>query len=369
MRHAARIIACFLGLLLMGVAQEPAAGTSIDSLTVGDTTYRQVQVRSVSARTVMITHSSGMASIRLRDLSPEWQARFHYDPAAETAADQVPRVVAPRPAVAAAAKKSATKSEMALQQFGKPAVIRPEVDLRQRFLQLELGVKSQGRRPSCSIFAVVSALEFLNADSTGRAEKFSEEYLIWAVRQTVQRIFPSGGATEDVAEDADTGFSLSEVVDALRTYGIPLQSTMPNTFGSAISGIETPPPAIVAEARNHQRVFVHRLPGRDNVTLINNLVQALNNGVPIPVGMDWPNYRSMRTGYLSGQTPKTNSFHSVTIVGYKCPTGRIEDAVFLFKNSWGVQWGQGGYGTVTYGYLNNHLYDAVLLEVQTAKSS
>jgi len=30
------------------------------------------------------------------------------------------------------------QSEVVLQQFGKPASIRPEVDLRQRFLQLEL---------------------------------------------------------------------------------------------------------------------------------------------------------------------------------------------------------------------------------------
>ena len=70
MRHAARITACLLGLLLTGVAQEPAAGTSIDSLTVGDTTYRQVQVRSVSARTVMITHTVQLDPYRNPDSEP-----------------------------------------------------------------------------------------------------------------------------------------------------------------------------------------------------------------------------------------------------------------------------------------------------------
>jgi len=39
--------------------------------------------------------------------------------------------------------------------------------------------------------------------------------------------------------------------------------------------------------------------------------------------------------------------HAVTLVGYKSATGRIEDAVFIFKNSYGVDWGQGGYGTAT----------------------
>ncbi|MEI6108231.1 MAG: C1 family peptidase, partial [Opitutae bacterium] len=59
--------------------------------------------------------------------------------------------------------------------------------------------------------------------------------------------------------------------------------------------------------------------------------------------------------------------HAVTLVGYKSGTGRLEDAVFIFKNSWGADWGQGGYGMVTYGYLSQHLNDAVLLEVQPAR--
>lgn len=374
MRHAARITACLLGLLLTGVAQEPAAGTRIDSLTVGDNTYRQVQVRSVSARTVMITHSSGMASIRLRDLSPEWQTRFHYDPVAEAAADEAAKstAVAPVSPSTHQAKRvdadNASKLDALLRKFGQPAAVQPAVDLRPKFFQLELGVKNQGRRPSCAIFAVVSALEFQNAEVSGHVEKFSEEYLTWAVRKTVQRL-PAAGTAEvaAAAEDKDDGFTLSEVVAALRAYGIPLQSSMPNTFGRKIDSIEDPPIPIISEARSHQRVFVHHLPGRDAATRLNNIVQALNAGVPVAVGMGWPNYRSIRTGYLSGQKPTGG--HAVTLVGYTSATGRIEDAVFIFKNSWGVDWGQGGYGTATYGYLSSNLGDAVLLEVQTGKAS
>ncbi len=374
MRHAACITVCLLGLWLTGVASESPEGTRIDSLTVGGTTYRQVQVRSVSARTVMITHSSGLTSIRLRDLSPEWQTRFHYDPVAEAAADEAAKAtvaapVSPPPHQAkSAVADKASKLDRLLLKFGQPAVVQPAVDLRAKFFQLELGVKNQGRRPSCAIFAVVSALEFQNAEVSGHVEKFSEEYLTWAVRKTMQRM-PATGAVEDAAtvEDKDDGFSLSEVVAALRAYGIPLQASMPNTFGSKIGAIEEPPAPIITEARSHQRVFVHHLPGRDGATRLNNIVQALNAGVPVAVGMGWPNYRSIRTGYLSGQKPTGG--HAVTLVGYTSATGRIEDAVFIFKNSWGVDWGQGGYGTATYGYLSSNLGDAVLLEVQAGKSS
>ncbi|MBI3885417.1 MAG: hypothetical protein HY302_06775, partial [Opitutae bacterium] len=77
----------------------------------------------------------------------------------------------------------------------------------------------------------------------------------------------------------------------------------------------------------------------------------------------------LRTGYLSAQKPVPGAGHAVTLVGYQTATGRIEDAVFVFKNSWGAEWGQGGYGTVTYHYLNRHLHDAVILEVQAGQTS
>jgi len=375
-----RLLAVLCGLMLapaLSLAQDQPAthgpGIAIESLTVGPTTYRQVKVRSVNARTLVILHAGGMASLRLRDLPPEWRERFKYDPAAEAALEQAEaaaraaQAAAPKPkpnAAAPTARKRETPFEALLRSLGQPVALRPEVDLRGSMASLNLSVKDQGRRPSCAIFSIVSALEFQNALLSGKAEKFSEEYLIWAVRRTTKRLPAPGAAGAEAAEDADEGFSLGEVVTALRAYGIPLQSTMPNTFGTKIEAIEDPPEAIVAEARQNQRIGFHALPGRDNTTRLNNLVIALNSGVPVPVGMAWPHWRAIKSGFLSAQKPVTGVGHAVTIVGYRCPTGRLEDTQFIFKNSWGTGWGQGGYGIVTYEYLHQHLGDAVLLELQ-----
>ena len=371
-RH--RIFAVFIASILLTISRLVSAGEpinpgeKIDALPVGKITYHDVVVRSANARTLMITHSGGMASIHLRDLSPEWQARFNYDSAADAAAEETARSAPPPPVIhhTKLAPKGMSQFDGLLQRFGQPAKLLGEVDLRPKFFQLELGVKNQGFRPSCAVFAIVSALEFQNAEIAGKVEKFSEEYLIWAVRKSVQRMPAPGMAAQnesDSKEYRDEGFSLSEVVSALRAYGIPLQATMPNTFGRRIEAIEEPPPAIVREARDHQRVFAHQLPGRNRVTLLNNIVLTLNSGLPVAVGLAWPTTRVIN-GYLSTQKAPADRGHAVTLVGYKSATGRIEDAYFIFKNSWGPTWGQGGYGTVTYGYLNSYLFDAVLLEVQ-----
>jgi Papain family cysteine protease len=346
-------------------------GATFESLVVGKNTYLHVKVLSISPHTIMIAHAGGMTSVHLRDLSPEWQARFGFDATAEPPEFSTPTPVAapvrpaPTPRAAlTAAHDIANRFVYLGKQFGQPAEIKPEVNLQPLFFQLELSVKNQGRRPSCSVFAIVSALEFQNAQLTGHTQKFSEEYLIWATRKITKRTAPSPKPGDEfVQENFDEGFSLSEVIEAIHVYGVPLQQSLPNTFGRKMEDIEDPPEAVVDEARTHEKVFAFVLPGHDPATRINNLVQSLNAGIPVTVGIGWPNYRSLRNGYLSGQTPMKDKAHAVTIVGYKSDTGSIENAYFIFKNSYGATWGQGGYGTISYKYLTNYLYDAVLLEV------
>ena len=355
-------------------------GATFDSLQVGKTTYQRVLVRSVNARTLMISHSGGLASIRLRDLPPDLQAAFGYKPEAEAALDAADaeavqrkaKETASRPATAAAKHPGGNSSfDSLMQQFGQPPEIRPAVDLRPKFAELGLNVKNQGPRPSCAVFAIVSALEYQNAQLSGAAERFSEEYLVWATCKTLHRLprtAPAGeGAEADNSESLDAddeGFSLEDVVTALRAYGIPLQSSLPYSFAKTMSA--DPPANVIDEARNRRRVSVYALPGHDQATRIANLIQALDAGVTVAVGMQWPAWRTIRTGYLSAQKPAGGAGHAVAVVGYENKTGAIADTVFIFKNSWGVKWGAGGYGYVTYGYLNLNMGNTALLEIAAA---
>jgi len=344
------------------------AGAVFPVLQAGATTYYDVRVRSVTVRSLVVLHRDGLGSIPLRELSPELQKAFGYSPEAEAAADAtakktsltVVRKVASRHTVP-------SKFDALLQQFSQPPEIHPEVDLRPRFAELGLYAKNQGRRPSCAVFAVVSALEFQNAELLGHPEKFSEEYLIWASRKILGRdnvaltTPPDGSTAPESGGDEDEGFALEEVVTALRTYGIPLEDHMPDTLGKKMQDIPPPSPALIDEARNHCHVAIYPVP---QAALVGNLVQALNAGIPVVIGTRWPHYASIRSGYLSQQAPMLGYGHAVTIVGYHCSTQSPDDVVFIFKNSWGVQWGAAGFGQATAAYLKANLTDAVVLEVQ-----
>jgi hypothetical protein len=363
---AALLLACLLlpGAVPQAQAEETALGpgTTIERLTVGRTTYEHILIRSVTAHSIVFTYAGGMAAVHLRDLPADWQARFHYNPAIDVEAAPAPAPVLPYHQLAAP-RKDERFSEL-LRKFGQPADIKAEVDLRPKFLELNLWVKDQGYRPTCAVFAVLGALEFQNAQLKGKVEKFSEDYLAWATRKTVRRVDVPGveAGVPVVQEDGDEGFTLAEVVDALRAYGVPLQSSMPKKTGPGPE--EDPPAQVIDDARSYNRVFVHFVPGRDAATRINNIICALNAGIPVPIGVGWPNFRSIRGGFLDRQIPMTGMGHAVTLVGYRAANGHLDQADFIFKNSYGATWGQGGYGVATYRYLSHNLEEAVLLEVQ-----
>ncbi len=364
-------------------------GATFDLLEVGGVGYRKVKVLSTSASTVTISHSEGIAQLPMVALDPELQKKFGYNP--DEAEFQALLLEADRkhkeweaanppakPSVRSPAKRPVAKYDdtpvgRALSRFGTAAAMQP-TDLRPRIRELELGMKNQGLRPSCAVFAVVSALEFQNAAAVGHPEKLSEEYLIWATRRTLgipageKRLVSvgNGGGEGEDADLRDAGFSLGEVLAALRAYGIPLQQEMPNKMGLAMEKIPDPGDDIIASARDRRQVSTFVVPGVNNDVKIANIMHALNEGVPVVVALRWPHWRSIRAPLLSQQAPMEGYSHAVTLVGYETKNGQADGLRFIFKNSWGIRWGTGGYGFAEAGYLRKNLLEAVVLEVRAS---
>jgi thioredoxin-related protein len=66
-------------LLLAVLVFTARAGEKIPVLQAGTNTYSNVTVTSVSATDVFFTHASGMANVKIKTLSPEWQKHFNFN--------------------------------------------------------------------------------------------------------------------------------------------------------------------------------------------------------------------------------------------------------------------------------------------------
>lgn len=74
--------------LAAGAAMAGRADESLSSLQVGIDTYTNVVVTKVTATDIYFTHAGGMANAKIKDLSPELQKHFSFDPTVANAAEQ-----------------------------------------------------------------------------------------------------------------------------------------------------------------------------------------------------------------------------------------------------------------------------------------
>ncbi|HUG12531.1 MAG TPA: C1 family peptidase [Opitutaceae bacterium] len=335
-------------------------------------TFKNVRVVSKNPSSITVRHSGGIAQILFKDLSPELQEAFGYVPEDMEAFEAQLRTQAQavvdrearertRRVVTQVVKDGAERMDRIVQSFG----IGPElkgVDMRPRLRELELIVKDQGNRPSCAVYAVVSALELQAYEVNGRPEKYSEQYLIWATMQAVGERAPVALDSDGAGVIRDAGFSLDEVFHALNRFGIPTHEAMKSVFGEDTGAVEMPR-EMIAEARKRSAVIPYAVPGSNESEMAVNMVHVLNNGLPVVIAIRWPHQDAARGGLLSTQPPIQDYAHAVTVVGYSSETGKTGDIRFIFKNSWGPKWGAYGYGFVDMQYLSKNLLGAAFIDL------
>ena len=81
-------LASAIVLSLAFLVSQTYADENLPVLKVGSDTYSNVLVTSVSVTDIYFTSDRGMANAKLKDLDPEMQKHFHYDPAKADAAEK-----------------------------------------------------------------------------------------------------------------------------------------------------------------------------------------------------------------------------------------------------------------------------------------
>ena len=103
-----------------------------------------------------------------------------------------------------------------------------------------------------------------------------------------------------------------------------------------------------------------------STTTQNSLKAALADGKPVVIGIPvWANFYSVTSanhGYYAGISGAFQGYHAITALGYSATGLRIE-------NSWGSYWGESGFATLSWAFVNQYVNQATAVGELVSSSS
>jgi len=219
------------------------------------------------------------------------------------------------------------------------ANLPPRVDLRSKMTPVE----NQSETNSCVANAVAGAYEYLvKQHRDDDAYDVSRLFIYYVARSIAAEVDP----TEEPELD-DDGTMIGAAIEGLKKYGACSEETWP--FDDEVVNA-SPSGDAFEEASAFLVEDVANVPTR-----LDSWKAALAEGNPIIFGLSL--YESFdahrRPGMVPSPSPREASRedhggHAMLCVGYS-----DRDQVFIVRNSWGDEWGDGGYCYIPYAYLMN----------------
>lgn len=151
------------------------------------------------------------------------------------------------------------------------------------------------------------------------------------------------------------GQSLRRCLETLAESGVCRNSLWPYDPNAADRAAGELPDGTRDDARRRRiaRKSVYVLDSPGNVDEVKGLLSGLNGRLPAPVAVT-----------LSAADPKHDPLgHALVVVGYEDDPMNPGEGWFLLQNSWGTEWGDGGYGKISYGDFSHRCVEAGALVV------
>jgi hypothetical protein len=226
-----------------------------------------------------------------------------------------------------------------------PSIFASEIDLMPDVAEVE----DQLHIGSCVAHGIVSSCENM-AKRHGQVQDLSRMFLYTATLDYENRLGEEGLAPRDAYKVA-------------YKYGIPPESTYP--YDTSLHTVR--PPDNVYQIASQTRVRRYEavtMPGSwlawEQQEIVDRIKSALNEGLPVGVAFDvspdifgmsglWRQHQYRNSGH---GVPSAGG-HFMLIIGYDDRVGK-----FLVQNSWGPNWGDGGFGGFPYGVVSSGFFEA-----------
>lgn len=198
-------------------------------------------------------------------------------------------------------------------------------------------VESQGELGSCTAHALAGAVEFLEIQAGLPITPVSRLFIYYNERSI----------EGDINED--NGAQLRDGIKSLVSAGVCPETDWPYDISKFTN---TPSTQAYEDAKAHVITSYHRLLSLDD------MLGCLAEGFPFIFGMTV--FQSFESDMVAqdGVVPmplhreKQLGGHAVLAVGFNKVAQR-----FIVKNSWGKSWGQGGFFTIPFEYLESYADD------------
>jgi C1A family cysteine protease len=200
-------------------------------------------------------------------------------------------------------------------------------------------IEDQGDIGSCTANAGVGLLEYYENRAFGHHLDASRLFLYKVSRKLLHWT-------------GDTGAWLRTTMQAMVLFGIPPEEYYPYD----ISKYDEDPSAFCySYAQNYQSIKYYRFDRAtaSSTQVLNRLKSFLAAGYPAMFGFTVYNFGNDKGEFeYPGPYDYVQGGHAVVAVGYddNRKIGKDKGAVKV-RNSWGTEWGEGGYGWLPYSYI------------------
>lgn len=235
----------------------------------------------------------------------------------------------------------------------------PNEDLRPTIQKLQLAIRDQGGRGTCSVHAMTFLLEYMYATRKNlNFRDLSEEYLNYAANLVTGKMVDG-----DFFSNLDLGY---------QKWGTYPEGLVP--YKPTFDPKYKVPQVYMDVAKKWVRFqadFIKPWNADTGVTMgqVYSVLIYLEKNTPVAVGMWWPKPGFFKTTNINGvdvmvvpQKRKVDceDGHSVVIVGYRKDPAFPGGGYFIFRNSWGPTWGDQGHGYIPFDYVLKFANDLVV---------